>query len=797
VTFETSTTHILTQFPVVSGHADQDDVYEYDDDDDDHNNVHDDDSNESHSGDAATLHQLAHRLTPQRAAAVAAPAPAVIRTTTMRVRVPTGDAAAPFTERRVLVRRTPTPAVVLDAGDAGERVLQLKAGTLAAFEPLANSASAAAFRLWSPARLNPWAFTFLAATQSAMMELVNALEATGVVELLIDWTPDHKADALAFAARSTLAVEGHDEPAPVSPRTVSPVAAVAHSHPVPPPRSNAALPTGAARPTPTPPPKQATPVPPPKTPVVLQSLVAQKRDGLSQVTTTTTVTQETTKDASGQTVIVTTTRTAENRKTGLLAGLSASNSNVQKPALTPADRDAPRLAVDAPHGIKADWVYKMSSSSILGSSLQKRYCSIDESTHTLVYGEFGVVDAKSASKAGETVSSTYVATQKAQAKFKSGIAMLKGKLKNKGEPDAAAPAAAHDTVVFYQKGAIPLQECLLQSIDDERLHGLGAFGVGHRERTYVFVPLAVEDRDSWIAALRRAGATDGTNARMAPAATPPPASPRGSTAPLPVPGAGSQPVSAAASPASASAPPAPLSRGPSARQPGSTFVTSHGDDDSSTLSAGEAVSYVAEQARLAQQFADPQMVHGGMLVKISGIQSNVHYRWFALQRGGELVWGVFQRDKVQPNVVEFVQRGALQLRGAEAFRVTRVAAHGHREFGFAIGNAPGLDRSLELFAASEADILAWQRALRDAGCAWIDGHYELLLQFLARTSAPGVEAAVASDLARRKKWWSAEGCVVDPVAAHAARRERFANRIGEAVKFQMADSIRDDALFVD
>lgn len=768
---------------MTSSSADQDDVYEYSDSSDEH--------------EPTSMAQLAHKLAP---VSPQPPAPAApLQSGVLRVRVPTGDSGAKFAERRVLLRGEPAPALVLDAGDsASERVYGLKRGGVLVGLEAANTC-----RVWLPTGVNPWALSLQADNGSAIMSWVASLEALGV-ELLADWAPDAKADAAAHAARSALQVEGHadtfDPALPVRQNSGRPT-------PVPPPKPSAAAAPPAATSHSATPPATAAPAPP----KVQSSVVAQKRDGLlTQVTTTTTVTQETQKDASGATVVVTTTRTAEQRKTGLLAGLGSSNSGFQRPALSQADRDAPRLAADAPRGLKADWLCKVSSGNIRGSSLQKRYCSIDEQARTLVYGEFGVVDAKSASKAaqGETVSSTYVATQKAQQKLKSSFAMLKGKLKNNKPADAADAAAgapaATETVVFYQKGMIPLTECLLQSIDDERLRGLGAFGVGHRERTYVFVPMAVEERDSWLDALRRAGATDGTSARPPPSPRDPPTSPGAHAAP---------PAAAAA--AVAASPPAPsmLSRGNSTKQPlqraaapTAAAAASHSssssganmDEEASNLSAGEALSYVAEQAKLAAQYADPQTVHGGMLVKISGLQNNVHHRWFAVQRSGELVWGIFQRDKVQPAMIEFVQRGAVQLRGgSQAFRVTRVAAHGHRSFGFAIGNVPGLDRSLELFATSDAEIADWQRALRDAGCEWVDGHYELLLRFVARVSAPTVKAAVAADLARRKKWWAKEDCPIDPVAPHAARRERFANRIGEKVKFMVADSIRDDALFID
>jgi hypothetical protein len=717
------------------------------------------------------------------------------RSGSLRVTVPgTGDA---FAERRVVLRHT--PVMVMDAGGAAERVYQLKRA-VAGFEDM----GAARFRVWSSG-LNRWAFTFEAANTSAMMDWLHSFEAVGV-ELQAEWAPDAAADAAFVASRNTLQIEGHADTFDPT-RTINSV-----------PRHNSKGNTA-----PLPPPKAAGAVPPPtssKPAAAVSSVVSQKRDGLAQVTTTTTVTQETQRTASGQTVVVTTTRTAEQRKAGLLASLAASNTNYALPTLTGTDRETARLAVDAPRGSKADWLCKLSSSNIRGNVLQKRWCSIDVQTHMLVYGEFGTVDAKSAAnKSGETVSSTYVATQKAQQKLKSGIAMLKGKLNKKADDGAAATTAAAASgdgapagkVVFYQKGAIPLQECLLQSIDDERLRSVGAFGVGHRERTYVFVPFHPDERAAWIDALRRAGATDGTSVRMQ-------AIPTNSSA-----GTSAASGGAAATPASlvrddnsgfarllrtnstkkpmASSPGGGAAAAAAAAAPsGGSSALMTADDDAAELSAMEVRSLRAEQERLALAYGDPSTVHGGILTKVSGLSNSFHARWFAVQRSGDLVWGVFQRDKLQPTLVEFIQRGAVALRGSEAFRLTRAESQRHRSFGFGVC-ASGSDRPLQLFAESDAEIAEWQRALRDAGCDWYSANFERLQRFMARvqTASSGSEAAAASaaDVARRRKKWEREDVYIDPVAAHAARRERFAQRVGENVKYMVADSIRDDALMID
>jgi hypothetical protein len=224
------------------------------------------------------------------------------------------------------------------------------------------------------------------------------------------------------------------------------------------------------------------------------------------------------------------------------------------------------------------------------------------------------------------------------------------------------------------------------------------------------------------------------------------------------------------------------------------------DDDAAELSAMEVRSLRAEQERLALAYGDPSTVHGGILTKVSGLSNSFHARWFAVQRSGDLVWGVFQRDKLQPTLVEFIQRGAVALRGSEAFRLTRAESQRHRSFGFGVC-ASGSDRPLQLFAESDAEIAEWQRALRDAGCDWYSANFERLQRFMARvqTASSGSEAAAASaaDVARRRKKWEREDVYIDPVAAHAARRERFAQRVGENVKYMVADSIRDDALMID
>jgi hypothetical protein len=411
----------------------------------------------------------------------------------------------PFVERRVVLRHTP-PAMVMDANGAAERVYPLKRAT-AGFEDM----GAARFRVWASG-LNRWAFSFEAANTSAMMDWLQCFRGcwrrvAGRVGARRRRRRGRRRRALLAAGRGPrrhVRSDAHDQLGAASQlKGQCSAAAAAQGEPAPLPARPSSSQTSTA---------------------AVSSVVSQKRDGLAQVTTTTTVTQETQRTASGQTVVVTTTRTAEQRKAGLLASLAASNTNYALPTLTGTDRETARLAVDAPRGSKADWLCKLSSSNIRGNVLQKRWCSIDVQTHMLVYGEFGTVDAKSAAnKSGETVSSTYVATQKAQQKLKSGIAMLKGKLNKKADDGAAATATAAAAsgdgapagkVVFYQKGAIPLQECLLQSIDDERLRSVGAFGVGHRERTYVFVPFHPDERAAWIDALRRAGATDGTSVRM-------------------------------------------------------------------------------------------------------------------------------------------------------------------------------------------------------------------------------------------------------------------------------------------
>jgi hypothetical protein len=794
---------------------DQNDEYSYDDDDDE---------NSGDSDEPATIGSLARTLSSAHASPAAPAADderrdvdpnlkyrgsnVEVRDGSLRVTVPgTGE---PFVERRVVLRHT--PAMVIDANGASERVYPLKRA-MAGFEDM----GAARFRVWATG-LNRWSFTFEAANTSTMMDWLNAFETVGV-DLLTDWAPDAAADAATAAARSTLQVEGHADTFDPT-RTINSVPrhnSKGNAAPLPPPKAS-----GAA---------SGTPAKVNSTTAV-SSVVSQKRDGLSQVTTTTTVTQETQRTPSGRTVVTTTTRTAEQRKAGLLASLAASNTNYNLPQLTPADRETARLAVDAPRGSKADWLCKLSSSNIRGNVLQKRWCSIDVQTHMLIYGEFGTVDAKSAgTKSGETVSSTYVATQKAQQKLKSGIAMLKGKLNKKADDGAvaastaaaattpaAAPAGAPAAkVVFYQKGAIPLQECLLQSIDDERLRAYGAFGVGHRERTFVFVPFHPDERNAWIDALRRAGATDGTSVRMPAAAM----SGGGGGG-----GGGGAVAAGGAAPAASSSSAVPIGAPTSpAREEGSGFsrllrtnstkkplaaspggsLASNGPalmnaDDDAELTASEVRSLRVDQERLAQAYGDPSTVFGGVLTKVSGLSNSFHARWFAVQRSGDLVWGVFQRDKVQTTMIEFIQRGAVPLRGGEAFRLTRAEAHRHRSFGFGVC-AAGSDRPLQLFAESDGEIGEWQRALREAGCDWYPANYERLQRFLGRvqSASTGSEAAAASaaDVARRRKRWAQEDVYIDPVAPNAARRERFAQRIGENVKYMVADSIRDDALMID
>jgi hypothetical protein len=527
--------------------------------------------------------------------------------------------------------------------------------------------------------------------------------------------------------------------------------------------------------------------------------VSQKRDGLAQVTTTTTVTQETQRTASGQTVVVTTTRTAEQRKAGLLASLAASNTNYALPSLTGADRETARLAVDAPRGSKADWLCKLSSSNIRGNVLQKRWCSIDVQTHMLVYGEFGTVDAKSAgsNKSGETVSSTYVATQKAQQKLKSGIAMLKGKLNKKADDGAAAAGrrrrerrrAELARSCSTRRARFRCKSVCCSRSTTSACARYGAFGVGHRERTYVFVPFHPDERVAWIDALRRAGATDGTSVRMPSipisvalaAQLPAPQQRRLRRRPAATTGSGfarllrtnstKKPIQSAASSSRAAA---------VRRRRAATSALMTADDDAAELSAMEVRSLRAEQERLAQAYGDPSTVHGGILTKVSGLSNSFHARWFAVQRSGELVWGVFQRDKLQPTLVEFIQRGAVALRGSEAFRLTRAEAQRHRSFGFGVC-ASGSDRPLQLFAESDAEIGEWQRALRDAGCDWYSANFERLQRFMARVqaSSSGSEAAAASaaDVARRRKKWEREDVYIDPGgaargAARAVRAER-------------------------
>lgn len=794
---------------------DQNDEYSYDDDDDDSGG----------SDEPATIGSLARTLSSAHAspAAVAADdeTPDVdpnlkyrgsnieVRDGSLRVAVPgTGE---PFVERRVVLRHT--PVMVMDAGGASERVYQLKRA-MAGFEDM----GAARFRVWATG-LNRWSFSFEAANTSTMMDWLNAFETVGV-ELQAEWAPDAAADVATAAARTTLQVEGHADTFDPT-RTINSVPrhnSKGNAAPLPPPKASGAAPPASAVVGASSKPSATTAV---------SSVVAQKRDGFTQVTTTTTVTQETQRTPSGRTVVTTTTRTAEQRKAGLLASLAASNTNYNLPALTPADRETARLAVDAPRGSKADWLCKLSSSNIRGNVLQKRWCSIDVQTHVLIYGEFGTVDAKSAgTKSGETVSSTYVATQKAQQKLKSGIAMLKGKLNKKADdgavaastatattaPSAGAAGAPAAKVVFYQKGAIPLQECLLQSIDDERLRAYGAFGVGHRERTYVFVPFNPSERNAWIDALRRAGATDGTSVRMPAAAN---AGGGGSAATAPGGGAASSsavPVGAPTSPAReegsgfsrllrTNSTKKPLAASPggggASASNGPALMTA---DEDAELTASEVRSLRVDQERLAQAYGDPSTVYGGILTKVSGLSNSFHARWFAVQRSGDLVWGVFQRDKVQTTMIEFIQRGAVPLRGGEAFRLTRAEAHRHRSFGFGVC-AAGSDRPLQLFAESDNEIGEWQRALREAGCDWYPANYERLQRFLGRvqSASTGSEAAAASaaDVARRRKRWAQEDVYIDPVAPNAARRERFAQRIGENVKYMVADSIRDDALMID
>ena len=190
--------------------SDQDDIYEYSDSSDEH--------------EAASMAQLAAKLAP------VSPATSVrggaVQSGVLRVRVPTGDSAAKFAERRVQLRGEPTPALVLDAGEASERVYALKRGSLVGLE------SGATCRVWLPTGVNPWALSLQADNSSALMTWVAALEALGV-DFLADWAPDLKADAAAHAARSTLQVEGHAD-------TFDPALPV---------RQNS------GRPTPTPPPK--------------------------------------------------------------------------------------------------------------------------------------------------------------------------------------------------------------------------------------------------------------------------------------------------------------------------------------------------------------------------------------------------------------------------------------------------------------------------------------------------------------------------------------------------------------
>jgi hypothetical protein len=154
------------------------------------------------------------------------------RAGSLRVTVPgTGDA---FAERRVVLRHT--PAMVMDAGGAAERVYQLKRA-VAGFEDM----GAARFRVWSSG-LNRWAFTFEAANTSAMMDWLHSFEAVGV-ELQAEWAPDAAADAAAVAARHTLQVEGHADTFDPT-RTINSVPrhnSKGNTAPLPPPKAAGAV----------------------------------------------------------------------------------------------------------------------------------------------------------------------------------------------------------------------------------------------------------------------------------------------------------------------------------------------------------------------------------------------------------------------------------------------------------------------------------------------------------------------------------------------------------------------------
>merc|ERR1712169_148610 len=145
--------------------------------------------------------------------------------------------------------------------------------------------------------------------------------------------------------------------------------------------------------------------------VKVESVVSTHQEGMVTVTKTTTTTTKTIKTPTG-TVTTTSTKTHERKKAGLLSGL-ASGSSSNLPIITPTDIEMSKNAVDLPSGNKSGFLFKGNlGGGVRSGTFQKRWCIVDKHAHTMVYGEFGKVDANVSSKAGENVSSTYVATQK-------------------------------------------------------------------------------------------------------------------------------------------------------------------------------------------------------------------------------------------------------------------------------------------------------------------------------------------------------------------------------------------------